>query len=207
MKPSCRGAIWKRASQRHVSASILVALALVILPSFASYGGNLTVTAMSGFGKEIPEFRAIVSSESLHLEARTRNGKALFEGLPPGTYRIQIRSDLHVRRERMVEVGTESLWYPIVLAPDMPIDPIPVGNIRGHVDTANIDDLWLKLVSIFDDTCLHSKPDGDGNFHFRGMPPGRYLLLLYSNTKLLHQREINVGYFDKNVLTITPNVP
>jgi hypothetical protein len=186
----------------------LAALALVMLPSSVSYGGNLTVTAISGFGKEIAEFRAIVSSASLHQEAQTRNGKALFEGLPPGTYRIQISSNHYLRRERMVDVGAQSLWYPIVLAPDMPIDPIPLGNFKGHVDTAaNIDDLWLKLVSVFDETCLHSKPDGDGNFHFRGMPPGRYLLLLYSNTKLLHQREINVGYFDRNVVMIGPNVP
>ncbi len=68
----------------------------------------------------------------------------------------------------------------------------------------NVDNLWLKLVSIFDDTCLHSKADAYGNFHFRGIPPGRYLLLVFSDTKLLHQREINVGYFDKDVLTITP---
>jgi hypothetical protein len=199
-----KGVTWKNSFNNRFNTYILAVWAMVTLAVPVSYGATLTVTAMAGIGKQIKDFRAIVSSSSLHQEAQAENGKVVFEGLPPGTYRIQIRSDQYVRRERTVEVRTESLWYPIILAPDMPIDPMPVGNLRGHVDAVNVDSFWLKLVSVFDDTCLHSKTDTDGNFHFRGMPPGRYLLLVYSDTKLLHQREINVGYFDKNVLTIRP---
>ena len=183
---------------------MLVAWAMVALPVSLTYGGNLTVTAISGSGKQITDFRATVSNSNLCQQAQTRNGKVVFENLPPGTYRIQIRSNLFVWRERTVEVGLEHTWHPIVLAPDAPIDPIPMGNLRGNVNTLNVDNLWLKLVSIFDDTCLHSKADAYGNFHFRGIPPGRYLLLVFSDTKLLHQREINVSYFDKDILTIAP---
>ncbi|SRR5229473_1193182 len=199
-----RGVTWKNSfSKRQFTAYMLVVLATVTLPLSLSYGGDLTVTAVAGIGKQIPEFRAIVSSSSLQREAQAESGKVIFEGLPPGTYKIQVRSDQYLRRERTVEVTAESLWYPIVLAPDMPIDPIPSGTLRGHVNTAKVNNLWLKLVSVFDDTCLHSRTDANGSFTFRGMPPGRYLLLVYSDTKLLQQREVNVGYFDKNVLTIT----
>jgi len=177
---------------------------MMALSSSLAFAANLTVTAVSGSGKQITDFRAIVSNSNIRQQAQTRNGMVVFEDLPPGTYRIQLRPNLFVRRERMVELGAQNIWYPIVLAIDMPIDPLPLGNLRGHVDSANVNNFWVKLVSVFDDTCLHSKTDADGNFHFRGMPPGRYLLLVYSDTKLLHQREINVGYFDRNVLAITP---
>jgi hypothetical protein len=205
MRTLDRDAAWI-ASLNKMCFQVCMTVAWVIMALSVSltYGANLTVTAISGIGKQISNFQAIVSNSNLCQRAQTRNGKVVFENLPPGTYRIQIRSDIFVRRERTVEVGVENSWHPIVLAPDAPIDPIPMGNLRGHVNALNIDNLWLKLVSVFDDTCLHAKMDAAGNFYFRGIPTGAYLLLVYSDTKLLHQSEINVGYFDRNVLTITP---
>jgi hypothetical protein len=111
---------------------------------------------------------------------------------------------MHLSQDRVVDLYKHSAWLPVVLAVDMPIDPLPVPKLAGRIQNMKAGDvLRVKLIGIFDDTSLSSQPDDTGRFSFAGMPPGRYLLLVYSGEVLVRQADAKVNYFETTVLNLT----
>jgi len=207
---SCfRGRRLNRCDSRH--SNILMTNALVVLGFLAMTVSaedlaDLTVTSPGGFGDTISVFSVTVTGAGIVQTQEASFGFTVFRGLPFGRYSIRVRSNGYLSRERVMDIRGHSVWLPVVLPGDMPIDPLPIPRLIGRIQNMRHGDvLRVKLISIFDDTSLTAQPDDSGNFEFAGMPPGRYLVVIYTGEVLVRQVDASVNHFNinKDILTIT----
>lgn len=184
---------------------LLLAWSLFPWPASAQYTGRLIIEALTSTGDPIDEFQAILSTKDVEERREAVGSKLVFDGLHAERYAVQVRSKGYLRSERFVTVVPGETWLPVVLVPDGPICLPGPHRLLGRVLTAgNANQLWTKLVNVFEDTCLHARPDAGGEFVLSGMPPGRYFLFVYSKKKVLDVRMITIPRIDVLLISLSP---
>ncbi len=80
----------------------------------------------------------------------------------------------------------------------MPIDPSPIARLSAHFKSQTIQTglTWAKVVSLFGDTIIESRVDRDGRFSFKGMPTGKYILMIFDDDILKHHSFVDITFFN-----------
>ncbi len=125
--------------------------------------------------------------------------------LAKGDYSVLVDARGFQRTPQTITVGAEPLFAPLTLV----LAPIeghgaPTTKVSGTLGgkyTGGAAPLWIRLVGLYTGANRVAEVDEHGAFAFEGIPPGRYMIFVFSQGNLKEQQLIDVSALS-NVLNL-----
>jgi hypothetical protein len=152
---------------------------------------TIELAVSTTFGGPVGRVEAIL--RAVPNEQYRRLGDAIrFEKIPFGLYDLEVQAaGFSTRRERVAIYQHEvHLWLGLYVSP-LHVDEYPeiTGSIAPH--ESNPKDLWVRVVPLYSSDFVEDRVASSGEFHLRGVQPGRYLLLVFNKENLITTKSID----------------
>jgi hypothetical protein len=151
---------------------------------------ELTLSAV--FGRPVGKALAVLKAIGPPKQYRQSGETIRFEKVPFGLYDLEIQAaGFSTRRERIEIYQPEvHLWFGLFVSP-LHGDQRPeiTGSIMPH--ETNPKDLWVRLVPLLGSDFVEDRVGPSGEFRLTGVHPGRYVLLVFNQEKLLMTQPVD----------------
>jgi hypothetical protein len=146
----------------------------------------------------VDTFGVHVSSANITLSSVGPTGKfasdgnATFDRIPFGIYDVEARLAGFLPRTERIRVYQPSVVINLGLEPGTTHSyerPELSGVLSGPTRQLN---LWVRLVAVYSSDLVENVVDGSGHFELDGMPPGKYLLLLFQKERVLAMKPLDI---------------
>ncbi len=118
--------------------------------------------------------------------------------LPGGEYTIVTEVEGFIRKTQQLTVGADDLFIPIALAV-APIEGkgVPFVQVSGKLGERYREDslIWVRIVGLYTGVNRVAKVKENGSFVIKEVPPGRYVISIFSQGILREERPIDVRPF------------
>jgi hypothetical protein len=160
------------------------------LPNVAEVDITVTTTFGEPAGKVLVILRGVGARDRYD-----QTGTAIrFKQIPFGLYDLEIQAAGFSTRHDQVGIYQQSvqLWFGIYPSPTHAVEP---SEVQGSVALKEGDTraLWARLVPLYSSDFIEDRVSPSGDFHFAGLYPGRYVLLVIDGDKVLLTK--SVDYF------------
>lgn len=123
--------------------------------------------------------------------------------LPAGRYTAVVEANGFLTNTERLALTDRDVFLPVSLT----VAPIEGTEIRSSLNGTVSKDLrgsapaWVRLVGVYKSVNWTSKIDDNGRFSFDSLPPGQYILMIFSQGELKTTRTISVHAF-ANPITV-----
>lgn len=137
------------------------------------------------FGNGISQAEIALEDENTHVVRNIVLPSAPIE-IPSGGYLVRARARGYERCEFRLQVDGPRVFVPIELAIGTIIPAKPSSTLLVRVNSGPGSGLvsWAKLIELYSGKSVDGRVGRDGNIHFIGLQPGRYLCLLFDGGEL-----------------------
>jgi hypothetical protein len=154
----------------------------------------LVLHVVTGVGTPNPEARVELTNipdkkdYSGHFTGHVANG------IPYGRYLLRVHTPGYLL-ERFVDIEQPETWLQLGTQlgrygnPEQSTDVPFEGTVIGLEGLAT--PIWVKLVPLFYEEAMQAPVGASGEFAFKQVPLGRYLILVISGSALIHTEEVN----------------
>lgn len=114
--------------------------------------------------------------------------------IPFGVYRLRARATGFWSAEKDVYVFQPDTWVVLGLSFGTIDTQPPQFNVAGKVRNAHsfTSEIHLRLIGVYSELSLDTKPDGSGKFRFAGVPQATYILVTIRANQVLDARRVQV---------------
>ena len=159
--------------------------------STANEEARLRVVLSTTFGKPVGKAVAFLRAIGPSAEYEQASSNILFDRLPYGLYELEIQAaGFSKRQERVAIYQPEvSLRIGLVVSPGHLEKRSQIRGALVHSDT-NPGTLWVRLVPQYSSDFFEDDVTAKGTFNFTDVPPGRYVLLVFSTEGLALAKQV-----------------
>lgn len=150
---------------------------------------QVTFKAVTAFGDAVP-MRVAGLGDPLHHRDLTPNCHLnICRDVPEGPYNYVVTL---IGNERKVEgqavvYRTNQVVLVDVGTREEDLDDSSFPNITGHLSgIPDSGDVWIRLQPLYSDTSVSARVNPDGTFKMDDVRPGKWMLLVFDNGRLVH---------------------
>jgi hypothetical protein len=122
--------------------------------------------------------------------------------LPKGEYTVVTEAQGFIRKTQQLTVGVDDLFVPIalVLAP-VEGRGVPFVQVSGKLGERYREDslIWVRVVGLYTGVDRVAKVKEDGTFVIKEVPPGRYVVSIFSKGVFRGEQSIDVWFFPAEI--------
>jgi hypothetical protein len=159
----------------------------VVAPNLANVDMTVTTTFGEPAGKVLVILRGVGPTDRYD-----QNGTTIrFRQIPFGLYDLEIQAAGFSTRRGQIGIYQTNvqLWFSIYPSPTHSVTPSEVeGSLTSKA--RNTQGMWVRLVPLYSADFIEDKVSSSGVFHFAGLSPGRYLLLVFDSEKLIMTKSV-----------------
>lgn len=128
-----------------------------------------------------------------NLAVRFRDGVAT--EIPYSVYRIETRLPGYFPDIRYVQVYQPKVTVVVGLRFGQELPQVPP-RLGGRITGLNtpLEKTYVKLIGVYENVSAESAISSDGSFTLAGLAPGKFLLLVVSESGVLASRELTIPY-------------
>ncbi len=188
------------------SPLLLFTMLLLRVPAPAESVYQVTFKVVTAFGEPV-EARIAALGDAIHHRDLTANCSGLqCKDLPEGPYGYIVTLPAN---DRKVE-GTTVIYRKnqIVLvevgAVAADIDDASFTAVKGRIVNASApaDQFWVRLQALFSDVSVSAAVSRDGAFELDSVRPGKWMLLVFQNTQVVHHEPYTCESPSSKAITI-----
>lgn len=177
-------------------------LSLLPLAGWADSTYQITFKAFTAFGDPIAIRVVTLTDPMHHRELVAQCTEAVCTGIPEGpyTYSVAVAATGRTVEGSAVVYRTNQVVPVDVGTPTADLDDSDFPTLRGQIShVRDTSKLWIRLQQLYGDISAATKVNKDGSFVIDQVRPGNWMLLVFSDGKLVH--------FEPLVCKMTGNQP
>jgi hypothetical protein len=84
------------------------------------------------------------------------------------------------------------LWFGLFVSP---LEGVGLAEVTGIIapHESNPEALWVRLISLYSSDSLEDQVASSGEFRFENVYPGRYILVVFNNEKLIATKPVDIS--------------
>jgi hypothetical protein len=181
---------------------VVALLSLLPVAGWADSTYQITFKAFTAFGDPIAIRVVTLMDPMHHRELVAQCTDAVCTGIPEGpyTYSVAVAATGRTVEGSAVVYRTNQVVPVDVGTPTADLDDSDFPTLRGQIShVRDTSKLWIRLQQLYGDISAATKVSKDGSFVIDQVRPGNWMLLVFSDGKLVH--------FEPLVCKMTGNQP
>lgn len=154
---------------------------------------NVNILVFTTFGDRVQNATVTLRAIGPDTMFKATGGDAQFPIVPFGLYDLDVELAGFLPRRERVRVYQSSLAIRVglELASTHSYKPVKLsGSVEPNAKGKS--NLWVRLVPLYNSELIDNSVDTSGQFELKGMAPGKYLLCLFQQDKLLAIKSVDL---------------